>query len=243
MHILLTRPEADADELGRRLESAGHEVSRAPLIAIEHVAEVALDLEGVQALVVTSRNALRALKGSKDLAAASRLPLFTVGPATTAEARTLGFAEIHEGHGAARSLVPLIVAGANPSRGTVLHVCGDHVAFDLRSALAARGLAVRNQVVYRSRAASELPHEVVAAVRRGSLDAVILMSPRTARIWAGLVDKAQIGPEARKLRLVCLSEAVAAGLGGHSHGKVSIARQANLQEILALIGRMSEQSG
>ncbi len=70
-----------------------------PLLVIEQAKDVALDLDGAQALIVTSRNALRALSQHPALDAARRLPLFTVGGATAKAARELGFAKVTKGRG------------------------------------------------------------------------------------------------------------------------------------------------
>lgn len=93
MRLLVTRPEPDALKLGAILEEAGHEAAVEPLLSVSFEGE-AIDVDGAQALVATSRNALRALKASPALAQARRLPLFAVGKATADEARALGFAGV-----------------------------------------------------------------------------------------------------------------------------------------------------
>ena len=69
MRLLVTRPEPDATRQAERLAARGHEPVLAPLLA--HRAgnrNVPLELDGAQALIVTSRNALRALASHRDLA-------------------------------------------------------------------------------------------------------------------------------------------------------------------------------
>ena len=61
MHLLVTRPETEAARTTRQLEAMGHRVTIAPLLEI--VTETPpLDIRGVQALVLTSRNAVHALR-------------------------------------------------------------------------------------------------------------------------------------------------------------------------------------
>ncbi len=68
MRLLVTRPEPDASREADKLAARGHEAVLAPLLVIEFVADVALPLEGAQALIVTSRNALaRACHASRSL--------------------------------------------------------------------------------------------------------------------------------------------------------------------------------
>src|SRR5262245_44640039 len=89
MRLLVTRPEPDALKLGALLEEAGHEATIEPLLSVSFEGGEPIELEGAQALIATSRNALRALKDSPaQLAEAKGLPLFAVGKATAAEART-----------------------------------------------------------------------------------------------------------------------------------------------------------
>ena len=68
MRLLVTRPEPDALKLRAALEERGHEATVEPLLSVSFDDTDPIDLEGVQALIATSRNGLRALK----LASAAR---------------------------------------------------------------------------------------------------------------------------------------------------------------------------
>ncbi len=50
------------------------------------------------------------------------------------------------------------------------------------------------------------------ALRQAALDGVLLYSPRTARIWRGLIEKASLQPQAARIYHFCLSRNVAAVL-------------------------------
>jgi uroporphyrinogen-III synthase len=50
------------------------------------------------------------------------------------------------------------------------------------------------------------------ALRSGRLDAVLLYSPRSAKIWRGLVEAAGLAAAASAVRHLCLSRNVAAAL-------------------------------
>ena len=95
----------------------GHEATVEPLLSVSFEGGDDLDLDGVQALIATSRNALRALKSSPALGQARKLPLFAVGKATAAEARALGFETVVTGAGTAQELVAHIVSALEPSAG------------------------------------------------------------------------------------------------------------------------------
>jgi uroporphyrinogen-III synthase len=234
MHVLVTRPEAESVELKSKLEAMGHTVSACPLLTIAYDAPP-LNLQGVQALIATSRNGLQGLARSPAFANAVSLPLFAVGPGTGALARDLGFKSVIEGPGRGEELVPLIASSLQPEGGPVLHISGDKVAFDVVGALTGLGFEVRREIVYRSLAATSLDAKVAAAIKAGTVDAVILMSPRTANVFMDLVATAGISAEARQLRFYCLSTAVADTLAPLGASKVKVARQPNAQEMLAAL--------
>lgn len=234
MHLLVTRSALDAASLEAKLAAMGHETSTSPLIELEPV-PVELELDGVQGLIATSRNALRVLGGDA-LGKASALPLFVVGPATGALARDLGFQTVIEGPAAARDLPGVIASHAKPEAGPLLHITGEDQAFDLKSALAALHFEVRQTVVYRARAAEALAPQVVEAIANGAIEGVVLMSPRTATIFSDLAAKAGVRDAASRLAYFCLSEAVAGALTARlAPSRVKIARSPNLQEMLALL--------
>jgi uroporphyrinogen-III synthase len=241
MHVLITRPEADSAELKNKLEAMGHTVSCCPLLTIAYDAPP-LNLHGVQALIATSRNGLQGLARSPAFESARSLPTFAVGPGTAALARDLGFSSVIEGPGRAEDLVPLIASSLEPEGGPLLHVSGDKIAFDVAGALAAQRFDVRREIVYRSVAAGGLDAKVGAAIKSGTVDAVILMSPRTANVFMDLVAAAGLDAEARQLRFYCLSTAVADALSPLGASKVKIARLPNSEEMLAALAPETPES-
>jgi uroporphyrinogen-III synthase len=148
------------------------------------------------------------------------------------------------GPGDAARLLPLLVAAAaKHSSARLVHLAGERVAVDLVAALAARGIAARRVIAYRAVAAKTLPEPVRAALAAGGLDAVLLMSPRTAATFAALTAAAGLAEQARTLDHLCLSEAVAAGLGDPPPPKVHIAGSPTQEEMLALVGSLAANSG
>ena len=131
MRLLVTRPEPDALKLRAVLEEHGHEATVEPLLHVSFELGNDFDLDGVQALIATSRYALRALKSHPLRALARKLPLFAVGRATAAEARAQGFETVVTGAGTAEELVAHIVSIAEPSAGLLLYLAGDQLTGDL----------------------------------------------------------------------------------------------------------------
>jgi uroporphyrinogen-III synthase len=242
MHILVTRPEADAREMKTRLEAMGHRVSVAPLIAISHEAIDAAAFRGAAALIATSRNAIVALAGSPAIETAKSLPIFTVGSATARIAREAGIDTIIEGPGTARDLAEVIAVHPLARAGPLVHLAGDHLAVDLAHLLASETVKVRPLVVYRSIAAPSLPDGVIGALAARDIDAVILMSPRTARTWAQLLDCSAGLADTKDVSLICLSPAVAAALSRDQADKIYVSDSPNVDGVLSLVQRLARRS-
>lgn len=234
MRVLVTRPEFDATREAETLAARGHDPVLAPLLAIEFLPGVPLDLAGAQALIVTSRNALRALAAHEELQQALRLPLFAVGEATARAARQLGFTEVTIGPGTGAGLLPLIRRELHPEKGALVHVAAEAVAYDLKPVLEEEGFTFRRPVLYRSHPASTLPDDIVAGLASGEISGVILLSPRTAKTFAALAERHGVLTQAKGLVCYCLSQAVAeavtqAGLA------VRVAAHPREEDVLALL--------
>jgi uroporphyrinogen-III synthase len=234
MRLLVTRPEPDAGREAETLAARGHEVVLAPLLAVEFYGDVPLELEGAQGLIVTSRNALRALASRRELGQALKLPLFAVGEATARAARELGFARVTTGPGTGAALAELISGELKPDRGPLVHLAGETLAFDLKSALERQRFTVRQPVLYRAVPARALPAEALSLLKAGKLDGVILMSPRTAKTFAGLVTRHSLVTQGKSLVCYCLSEAVAEAVASLGL-EVRVAAHPREEDVLALL--------
>lgn len=241
MRILVTRPEPDAQAQGETLAARGHEAVLAPLLIVEPVQSVALELEGAQALIVTSRNALRALADHAEREQALQLPLFAVGEASAVKATKLGFTDVTAGTNTAQDLVPLIVAALDPNSGKLVHLSGETLVFDLKAALEAQGFEVKRKILYRALPARELPEEALTRLRQDRLDAVIFMSPRTARTFADLLRGHGAVTQGTRLVCYCLSQAVAEVLAPFGFA-VRVAASPREEDVLALLDADSASS-
>jgi uroporphyrinogen-III synthase len=242
MRLLVTRPEPDALKLAAVLEEAGHEAVVEPLLSVSFEAGEPVEVDGAQALIATSRNALRALKARPVLTAARALPLFAVGKATAAEARALGFEVVVTGAGTAAQLVAHIVSALDPAAGLIVHLAGDTLATDLAGTLEAHGFRVMQPVVYRMVPATTFADTTVEQFAEGEIDGVILMSPRTAAIYADLVRRHGLAAVVRTLPHFCLSAAVARRLEPLGPVPTMVAEAPRLEEVLALIDDSAAQS-
>lgn len=241
MRVLVTRPEPDATAMKAHLVAQGHEVLIEPLMEIRFDDLDPIELDGVQALIATSRNGLRALAASPELDAARRLPLFAVGPGTAATARGLGFEIVIKGPGTGRELVAFIADGVDVNGGSLLHLAGDVLAFDFASELARLGFHVLQPVVYVAEPAARLSGSIATRLRGGQIDGVFLLSPRTAQIYADLIARHDLTDAIRDAAHFCISAATAERLKTLGQLKIEIAEAPNLKEVLALTARAAPQ--
>jgi uroporphyrinogen-III synthase len=235
MRLLITRPEPDALKLKALLERLGHEAIVDPLLRVSFDDGDPIELDGAQALVATSRNALRALRSSQILPAARKLPLFAVGQATANEARSLGFTIVVAGAGDAQQLVTHIVSVADPSEGLLVHLAGEHLAGNIRSELEAHGFRVMQPIVYRMIPATALTDDTVEQLAQGEIDGVMLLSPRTAGVYERLIRKHGLAQAVRHIVHFCMSDAVARALEPLGLLSIEVAEAPRLEEMLALI--------
>ncbi len=242
MRVLVTRPEPDASTTGAALKAMGHEVVVSSLMGVRLLPISDLGPGLVQALIFTSRNAVRSIAASPELPGLLELPVFAVGPRTAQDAHDLGFHGVIEGPGTAGELVDVITADSAPDGGRLIHFAGYKLAFDLEGALGEKGYKVDVIRCYDAARAKQLSPEAKEALSLGHLDAVLLMSPEASRTYIQLVEAACLSEAARKVACLCISQATAEALQPLNPSKIQVSSKPRSEEVLALINRMSEQS-
>ncbi|WP_413204464.1 uroporphyrinogen-III synthase [Rhodospirillum sp. A1_3_36] len=206
MRALITRPAEDAERLASPLRARGVEVILEPLLVILPMAGPAPNLTGVQALLFTSANGVRAFSA---MASSRTLPVYAVGEATAKVARDLGFAQIDSANGDVEALATLVRSKLSPTGGDLLHVTGTVTAGDLAGTLEAEGFTVRREQLYQARTAVALSKETREALANETIDAVFLFSPRTAKTFVALLAKAGLTEAMKRVTIYALSRAVA----------------------------------
>src|SRR6202007_975627 len=111
---LVTRPREEAENLMAALASRTIEALVEPLMEIHWQAPEALDMDGVQAILCTSANGVRALAR---VSGERRVPLLAVGDATAARARAEGFDRVESAAGDVGDLARLAAAQLRPQEG------------------------------------------------------------------------------------------------------------------------------
>jgi len=232
MRVLLTRPEAQSRPLADRLAKAGIDSLIEPLLDLAPVADARLDLDGVQAVLATSANGVRALAAAT---ARRDVAIFAVGPATAEAATAAGFDRVDIAGGDVVALAERVAGCLDPAAGRLVHVAGTAVAGDLAGSLGALGFTVQRAVLYDAQPATALGPATVAALQQGQLQGVLFFSPRTARTFVTLVTGASLEASCAGLAAFCLSPAVADALGGLAFRHVGVAQRPETDALLALL--------
>lgn len=240
MRVLVTRPLEDVGPLVAALKARGHEAVVEPMLSIERRADVTLPLplDGVQALLFTSANGVRAFA---DLAPERDLPVFAVGDASATAARAAGFTAVESAGGDVTDLARLVRVRLDPDKGALFHPAASQLAGDLQGALEDAGFTLRRAALYEAQPAVELSSALRRALAAGDLDAAVFFSPRTARTFVGLVERAGLNAACARLQAVCLSEAVAARLQPLAWARVCVAARPEQEAVLARLDEVAAE--
>src|SRR5260370_37190467 len=161
LRALVTRPRAEAAGLADVLATRGIEAIVEPLLDIHYRDVLAPDLSGIQAILCTSANGVRALAG---LSPEREWPLFAVGETTAARARAGSFARVESAGGNVADLARLVREKLRPDDGSLLHVAGTDIAGDLAGTLRADGFDIARAVLYEARPAAALSAATLRAL-------------------------------------------------------------------------------
>ena len=131
MRLLITRPQEDAIAIAKILRALGHTPIIAPLMEVQFREHPGLTLEGVQAVLATSANGVRAIA---QRASRRDVPVYAVGPQTAESARSAGFKKVLSAEGDSIALVEFVAEHADPGKGVLLHAAGTETAGRLKQA-------------------------------------------------------------------------------------------------------------
>ncbi|MDH3738241.1 MAG: uroporphyrinogen-III synthase [Alphaproteobacteria bacterium] len=236
MRVLITRPRQDGAETARLLSELDIETVNAPVMEISDIAGAAQylerDLEGVQAILVTSANGVRSFARAT---ARRDLPVFAVGDASAAVASQSGFLHVTSAAGDVATLADLVRDRLTPEDGALFHATGNIIAGDLAGDLTSGGFTVRRGRLYRTRMVDMLPEAARHALNGGTIDAALFYSPRTAAHFAKLVAAAELESACRNMIAGCLSAAVAQALAALPFAEIRIAEKPEQTALIATL--------
>lgn len=210
MHLLVTRPRNDTDELVSALEQNGHMVTREPLLDIVFSKTEFEPETSFQAVLITSANSARALARQTAMQNLAHTPAITVGPASRKAARQAGFeTAIAVTPGDVSGLIAHIRHHLNPQDGPLLYASGAVTTGDLQTSLHSHGFDVHREILYRAEPVSKLSDHTLQLLQTGQIEGVLLFSPRTAKIWLAVLAQVKGGCDLSQVKHFCLSQNVA----------------------------------
>ena len=239
MHLVVTRPVNDAKPLKTLLEARGHRVSVEPLLTIRPRPHVALPEGPFQAIIATSANAIHSLAARPDAAALKTYRMLTVGEASAESARMAGFEDTLSAWGNAESLIALATRSLDPCGPPLLYVTGNTVSRDVKAAMAPLGFTVKHIILYEARPARALSTKLRDDLAASRIDGVVLFSPRTARIWARLLQIEALTHSLTTIWHFCLSAVIRRALAEAANTdnlKFRVAQSPDTQAMIRAIG-------
>jgi uroporphyrinogen-III synthase len=234
VRLLVTRPEPDASALADELRRLGHEPVVQPLLEFGVLDFDLAPIQAADGLIFTSGNALRALSQMMEGAAISGCPVYCVGAETERRLREAGFKTIMATADTAEALAAKIVA-ATSKGAKLVHVTGEHQAFDLAGALKREGLSICTLSVYCMQARRAFDSCIADEIGGGEIGGVILMSPRTADVFVMLCERHGLSSSAKSLHYYCLASSVAKELKRLDPVYVHVAAKPSRAALLALL--------
>ncbi len=231
MRILVTRPVDDARRTAARLAAMGHEAILSPVIEIKPTG-AAIANEKFDLVIATSSQALRYC--GEQARILRELPLAVVGARTRRAAAKHGFrSPVHIAENAA-ALADHVKTSC-PATTSILYLAGEERKPDLEANLTQAGFAIHAVPVYRAARAGAFSEEAADIIRQEKIDAALHFSRRSAAIFVALAHDAGLTHECARLKHLCLSADVAAGLSDLRADHVAIAERPSAEALLALI--------
>jgi uroporphyrinogen-III synthase len=228
--VLVTRPEPGAAETALRVAALGLVPISAPVLAIVHLPARLPPADRLQAVLVTSANALPALgPGLHDL------KLLAVGDATAARARAAGFARVASAGRNAEALAALAIRCCAPARGALLLPTARGEGVELTRMLREAGFTVQRRTVYAAVPQESLPAAAAEALSQGAVGAALFFSPATARGFTKLLLAAMPARCLNTVDALALSPAVAAPLASLPWRRIRVAEQPTQDALLTLL--------
>lgn len=201
--VLLTRAENETTETLQLLEKSGFEGIPCPLFRVI-LHPLVTSAPNYQALLLTSRNGIRAIAGHSPLDAR----LIVVGEKTADAAIAAGFEKVTWAKGTAFSLVEKVIQTCRPDQGPLLYIRGDHIRHDLKKILEGKGFVVEEQILYRLEELNHLPKPCIQNLKEKKLWGALFFSQNAARIFRKYIDHEGLGKELEFVYLFGLSKTV-----------------------------------
>ena len=203
MHILLTRPLEDSQELILRFQELGHNISHLPLIKIEKKNYENLNFSEYKGIIFTSSNSIKYLDVKF---IDKKIHCFCVGNKTEQNARSKGFLNVYSANGSANNLKELILQNYNSSHGKLLYVSGEHISVNLDKELISEGYNVKRIINYEAHPLKKINEDFIEKLKLKMPQIVFIYSQNSAINFLNIIKNHQLVDLWMETNLMCLGE-------------------------------------
>ncbi len=234
MRVLVTRSPEDGRSTASRLAAMGHKAILCPVIEMRATG-AKLPSGDFDLLVATSAHAFGCLAAAPDgFGQLLTTRLAVVGARTARAAEEKGFPKADFIAENVAGLVDHLRDEAK-SGASVLYLAGRDRKPDLEAGLSAAGFALLTVEVYSAESVNSLAPDVIRSLVAGEVDAALHFSRRSAELFSSLAAGSGVGEVCARLRHLCLSTDVAAGLTLPAMPRVEISPHPSADALLALL--------
>ena len=231
MRVLITQAVQDAAAVAAALQNRNHHALTVPVVNVERTATPTVKLEGAQGFIVASPDGARALA---DTISVRTFPVFADSRTTASELERLGFESVKSAKDDSADLARLIEKSANPNYGALIYACSTTAPVQLTALLSNMGFAVRSLPLYSVKRVEQVPPELSKILESG-VDAALFLSADEARAFVTLIQREQLEPAVRKLKVVAANPVVAAPLRALNLGAVVVPPSGDLETVFAAL--------
>ena len=203
MHILLTRPLEDSNEMILRFQKLGNIVSHLPLISVESKNFENINFDNFKGIIFTSANAIKFLD-TKNIN--KKIHCFCVGNATEKKARNIGFQNVFSAEGNVNNLKEIILQNFNSSDGKLLYLSGEVISYNLDEQLIKSGYNVKRIINYTVKPIEKFDENFIDKLKLNMPEIVFVYSQNSAISFLNLIKNYQLVDYWMNTNLMCLSE-------------------------------------
>lgn len=220
MHVLITRPHFQAQEMKRQLDYLGCQVSIDPLLEVEPVNYNEKIYHNSSALVVTSLQASLRIVQADPIDKSK--PIYAVGDATAAPLKRNGYENVLVASGDAQSLIKLVLEKHAPSDGLITYLSGWHITQDLAWFLAMQGYSAQRVVCYKTHLVGHFAETTLLLLEREKINVIVFLSARTAQAFSRLSMKHNLSSKLHNVTGIVFSENIVDALPANRFREIII---------------------
>ena len=207
MHILLTRPLEDCQEMIFRFQSLGYQISHLPLLIINKMNYEKINFSNYKGIIFTSANAIKFLDLKK---IDKEIFCFCVGNITEKKARNVGFQNVIAASGNVENLKELILQNFDKRNGKLIYVSGELISSNLDQQLVNEGYDVKRIINYKTTHNEKFDKKFIHDLRSNIPDIVYIYSQYSASSFLNFIKIYQLENMWMNTNIMCIGEKTSA---------------------------------